>query len=48
MIAGEVSIRRADEKDVSEIVELSYALFQEDAGQRDPWMNLNWPREEGD
>ncbi len=48
MAAREVSIRRAKEKDISEIVELSYALFQEDAGQRDPFMNLNWPREGGD
>jgi ribosomal protein S18 acetylase RimI-like enzyme len=29
------------------IVELNAALFQEDAGQRDPFMNLNWPKEEG-
>ncbi|RME83448.1 MAG: GNAT family N-acetyltransferase, partial [Caldilineae bacterium] len=42
-----ITIRRADEKDVPIIVELNYALFQEDAGQRDPFMNLNWPREEG-
>ncbi len=44
---GEVTIRRAGEADVSAIVELNYALFQEDARQRDPFMNLNWPREEG-
>jgi ribosomal protein S18 acetylase RimI-like enzyme len=48
MATKEVNIRRAEEKDTGEIVELSYALFQEDAGQRDPLMNLNWPREEGD
>ena len=43
-----MNIRKAKEKDIGEIVELNYALFQEDAGQRDPFMNLNWPREEGD
>jgi GNAT superfamily N-acetyltransferase len=43
-----VAIRKAEEKDVGSIVELSSALFQEDAGQHDPFMNLNWPREEGD
>lgn len=42
-----VTIKRANENDVSAIVELNAALFQEDAGQRDPFMNLNWPREEG-
>lgn len=42
-----VTIRRAGEADVPIIVELNYALFQEDARQRDPFMNLNWPREEG-
>jgi len=42
-----ITIRRADEKDVPTIVELNYALFQEDARQRDPFMNLNWPHEEG-
>jgi ribosomal protein S18 acetylase RimI-like enzyme len=43
----EAVIRRAVEEDVSVIVEFNYALFQEDARQRDPFMNLNWPREEG-
>ena len=42
-----VTIRHAAEKDVPIIVELNHALFQEDAGQRDPFMNLNWPQEEG-
>jgi ribosomal protein S18 acetylase RimI-like enzyme len=28
-------------------VSLNAALFQEDAGQRDPFMNLDWPHEEG-
>jgi GNAT superfamily N-acetyltransferase len=40
-------IRRARVEDVVVIVELSSALFREDAGQRDPFMNLNWPRGEG-
>ncbi len=43
-----ITIRHAAEKDVPIIVELNHALFQEDAGQRDPFMNLNWPQEEGD
>lgn len=42
-----VRIRKATEGDVKAIVNLSAALFQEDAGQRDPPMNLNWPWEEG-
>ena len=32
----EITIRRAGEKDVPTIVELNYALFQEDAERRDP------------
>lgn len=40
-------IKRATPRDVPIIVELNQALFQEDAGQRDPFMNLNWPQEEG-
>lgn len=44
----EPKIRQAGKDDVDAIVELNYALFQEDAGQRDPFMNLNWPREEGE
>jgi ribosomal protein S18 acetylase RimI-like enzyme len=42
------TIRRAAEADVPIIVALNHALFQEDAGQRDPFMNLNWPHEEGE
>lgn len=34
--------------DVARIVALNHALFQEDAGQRDPTMNLNWALEEGE
>jgi GNAT superfamily N-acetyltransferase len=48
MIAGKARIRRAREKDVPVLVELSFALFQEDAGQRDPPMKFDWPREEGE
>ena len=43
----EVRVRRAGEGDVPEVVGLSAALFREDAGQRDPSMNLDWPAEEG-
>jgi GNAT superfamily N-acetyltransferase len=43
----EIQIREAKKWDVEPIVELSVALFREDAGQRDPFMNLDWPREEG-
>jgi GNAT superfamily N-acetyltransferase len=44
----DMTVREATEEDVRTIMELSTALFQEDAGQRDPFMNLNWPREEGE
>lgn len=37
-----VSIRRANEDDIRSLVTLNYYLFQEDAGTRDPSMNLNW------
>ena len=46
-MAGDVSVRRAGPEDVAEIVDLSHVLFQEDAGTRDPYTNLNWPRESG-
>lgn len=42
-----VRIRPAGESDLDVIVALNHALFQEDAGQRDPYMNLNWARQEG-
>ena len=41
------TIRPATTADVERIVQLNHALFQEDAGQRDPTMNLNWALEEG-
>jgi ribosomal protein S18 acetylase RimI-like enzyme len=43
----EVRVRRAGTGDVAEIVELSTALFREDAGRKDPFTNLGWPEEEG-
>lgn len=42
-----IRIRPADEGDLDVIVALNHALFQEDAGQRDPFMNLDWARQEG-
>ena len=42
-----LTIRQATESDVDSIVSLNHALFQEDAGQRDPHMNLDWPLEHG-
>ncbi len=42
-----VTIRRAGLEDVPSLVTLSDGLFQEDAGQRDPFMNLDWPAQEG-
>lgn len=47
MAEKDVQIRKATLDDIISIVELNFALFQEDAGQRDPFMNLNWPKEEG-
>lgn len=47
MAERDVPIRQATLDDIASIVELNFALFQEDAGQRDPFMNLNWPKEEG-
>ncbi len=45
--SGKLVIRKARLDDVRLIVNLNHALFQEDAGQRDPYMNLNWPKENG-
>jgi GNAT superfamily N-acetyltransferase len=42
-----ITIRRAELADVPSVVALNHALFQEDAGQRDSTMNLNWAREHG-
>ena len=46
MAEAGVQIRKAISDDIASIVELNFALFQEDAGQRDPYMNLNWPKED--
>ncbi|MEM7130366.1 MAG: GNAT family N-acetyltransferase [Chloroflexota bacterium] len=40
-------IRIATEADIDTIVSLNHALFQEDAGQRDPTMNVDWALEHG-
>ena len=40
-------IRIAKPADLDTIVGFSHKLFQEDAGQRDPFMNLNWAPEFG-
>jgi GNAT superfamily N-acetyltransferase len=45
---AEVRVRVARPDDLRAIVALNHALFQEDAGQRDPFANLNWALEEGD
>lgn len=45
-VAG-VQLRTATISDLDAIVGFNHALFQEDAGQRDPWINLDWAREEG-
>lgn len=42
-----IHFRTAAESDVETIVSLNHALFQEDAGQRDPFMNLDWSLENG-
>lgn len=41
-------IRPAETGDIPEIVRLTTSLFCEDAGQRDPFTNLDWPEEHGD
>ena len=42
-----LQIKAATPADLDTIVEYSHKLFQEDAGQRDPSMNLNWAPEFG-
>ena len=37
-----MQVRQATQIDVGTIVQLSHALFQEDAGQRDQTVNLEW------
>ncbi|MEU1408935.1 GNAT family N-acetyltransferase [Streptomyces sp. NPDC005728] len=43
----EVVVRRAQVGDVDGLVACSSALFAEDAGTRDPSVNVGWPREFG-
>ncbi len=47
MGSPEIPVRRAVQGDMRAIVGLSAVLFREDAGGRDPSVNLDWPREEG-
>ncbi len=42
-----MQITRATKANVGDIVKLSHGLFQEDAGQRDKTVNLNWATEHG-
>jgi ribosomal protein S18 acetylase RimI-like enzyme len=44
---AEVRVRRVGADDVADIAGLSSALFREDAGQRDPFVDLSWPEKEG-
>ncbi len=44
----QILIRKAEQKDAAAIAELSHGLFLEDGGQRDPYINTNWPVEEGE
>jgi ribosomal protein S18 acetylase RimI-like enzyme len=45
---NDVRIRTADLEDIGILVRLNIPLFHEDAGQRDPFTNLNWPETQGD
>ncbi|MFP3991557.1 GNAT family N-acetyltransferase [Streptomyces sp. E11-3] len=45
--AGEVVVRRAGLADAEGFVASSSALFAEDAGTRDPTVDVGWPREYG-
>lgn len=46
-MTASTSVRRATAADIPAIVEFSTALFAEDAGTRDPTMNLTWPARHG-
>lgn len=43
----DVQVRLAELSDLDAIVALNHGLFQEDAGQRDPFTNSDWALEEG-
>ncbi len=43
----EARVREAETEDVAKIAELNAALFREDAGRRDPFVDQSWPRREG-
>ena len=47
MSGAEVWVRPGGTDEVADIVELSGALFRQNAGQRDPFVSLGWPEEEG-
>lgn len=40
-------VRRAEQADIEGLVACGSALFAEDAGTRDPSVDINWPREHG-
>ncbi|GAA1812224.1 GNAT family N-acetyltransferase [Planosporangium flavigriseum] len=42
-----VTIRTAGRRDLDDVVALAAELFAEDAGQRDPHTDLDWPRRAG-
>jgi ribosomal protein S18 acetylase RimI-like enzyme len=46
-VGSTADIRIAGPEDVNDIVALNAALFREDAGQRDPFMDQGWPTREG-
>ena len=48
MAQENIIIRQATKNDVPTLVRLNHALFLEDAGQRDPFMDLDWPLKEGE
>ncbi|MFG2364251.1 GNAT family N-acetyltransferase [Streptomyces mirabilis] len=43
----EAIVRRAEQADIEGLVACGSALFAEDAGTRDPGVDINWPREHG-
>ena len=47
MSGAKVDVRRAGVDDVARVVNLNALLFREDSGRRDPFINQDWPSEEG-